>query len=112
LLFNFVLEYAIRKVQVNQDDLKLNGKRQLQVYADDVRILGGSLHTIKTNTEALVVAKKEGGLEVNADKTKYVVMSQHQNAGRSPSIQTDNSAFESVEQFKYLGKPPRNQNSL
>jgi len=75
LLFNFALECTIKRVQVNQDGLKLNGTHQLLVYADDVNILGGSVHTIKKNAEALVVASKETGLEVNADKTKYMVMS-------------------------------------
>jgi len=75
LLFNFALEYAIRRVHVNQDCLKLNGIHQLLVYADDVNILGGSAHTIKENAEAVVVARKEIGLEVNADQTKYMVMS-------------------------------------
>ena len=46
MLFNFALEYDIRKVQVNQDGLKLNGTHQLVVYADDVNILGGSIHTV------------------------------------------------------------------
>ena len=55
--------------------MKLNGTHQLVVYADDVNILGGSLHTIKKNAEALVVASKEIGLEVNADKTENMVMS-------------------------------------
>jgi len=74
LLFNFALQYAIRRVQVSQDGLKLNGTLQLLVYADDVNILGGSVHTVKANTEALIVASKETGLEINVDKTKYMVM--------------------------------------
>ena len=61
--------------------MKLNGTHQLLAYADDINILGGSAHTVKENAEALVVAAKEIGLEVNADKTKYMVMSRDQNAG-------------------------------
>jgi hypothetical protein len=64
------LEHAIKKVQANQKGLKLNSTRQLLVYADDVNILGGSVHTISKNTEALVIASKEIGLEVNTEKTK------------------------------------------
>ena len=52
LLFNFALEYAIRRIQVNQDGLKLNGTHRLLVYADDVNILGGSLHNVRENAEA------------------------------------------------------------
>jgi hypothetical protein len=83
--------------------LKLNGTRQLLVYADDVNISGESVHIIKENAEALVVASKEIGLEVNADKTKYIVMSRDQNVKRNHRIRTDNRSFESVEEFKYLG---------
>ena len=75
LLFNFASEYTIRKVQVNQDGLKLDGTHQFLVYADGVNILARSIHTIKKNTEALLVASKETELEVNADKTKCMVMS-------------------------------------
>ena len=59
LLFNFALEYTIRRVQINQDGVKLNGTHQLLVCADDVNILGGSVHTVKENTEALIVVCKE-----------------------------------------------------
>ena len=76
---------------------------QLLVYVDDVNILGGSVYTTKKNTESLVVASKETGLEVNADKTKYIVIPRDQNAGRSHSVKTVNSSIERVEEFKYLG---------
>jgi hypothetical protein len=68
LLFNFALEYTIKRVQAIQDGLKLNGTLQLLDYADDVNILGGSLHTVGKNTEALLVSVKETGVEVNADE--------------------------------------------
>ena len=68
-------------------------------HANDANILGRSVHTIKKNTEALVIASKEIGLEVNGDKTKYMVMSGDQNAGRSHNIKIDNSSFERVGTF-------------
>ena len=55
---------------------------------------------------------KEIGLEVDADKTKHVIMSRDQNAGRSYSMKTDNSSIERVEEFKYLGTTLTNQNSI
>jgi hypothetical protein len=92
--------------------LKLNGAKQLWIYADCINILYGSVHIIKKHTEALVFASKETGLEVNADKPKYMVMSQDQNAGRRHSIKIDNSSFRRVEQFKYLGTSLTKQNSI
>ena len=80
LLFNFALECAIRRVQVNQDALKLNGTHQLVVYADD-NVLGRNVHTTEKNPEALVVASKKISLEVNVNKTRYMTMSQDQNSG-------------------------------
>jgi len=112
LLFNFALEYAIRRVQVNQDGLKLNGTHYLLVYVDDVNILGGGVHTVKENAEALIVASKKIGLEVNVDKTKYMVMFRDQNAGQSHNMKTDNSSFGRVEEFKYLGTNLPYQNSI
>jgi len=111
LLFIFALEYAIMRVQANQDGQKLNGTHQLLVYADYVNILCGSIHTIKKNTEALVAASKETGQEVNAERTKYVDMSQDRNAGQSHKTKIDNSSFEKVE-IKYLGTNLTNQNSI
>jgi hypothetical protein len=89
LLFNF----AIGKVQANQEGLKLNGKYQLLVYANYINILGESVHIINKNTEALLIASKEIGLEVNSEKTKYMVMTGQQNAGQSHNISIDNKCL-------------------
>jgi hypothetical protein len=56
LLFNFVLEYVIRKVQENQVGLKLNGTHQLLVYADDANLLGDNIDTIKKNKGTFIDA--------------------------------------------------------
>jgi hypothetical protein len=71
LLLNSGLAYAVRRFQANQKDLKLNGTHQLLVYAADDNIFGGSIHTIRKNTDASLIASKEIGLKVNAEKTKY-----------------------------------------
>jgi hypothetical protein len=71
-------------------------------------MLGGSLHTINKNTEALVVFSKETGLEVNADKTKYVAVSREQNAGKCHNIKRIGRR----EEFKYLGTNLKYQNSI
>jgi hypothetical protein len=68
--------------------------------------------TFTKNTEVLLIASKEIGLEVNAEKTKYMVMSRDQNAGQNGYIQIGNKSFETVEQFKYLGTTLTNQNSI
>ena len=103
--FTFALEYAIRRDQVYQDDFKLNGTHQLLVYAVDVNILGGSVRTI-------VVSSKKTGLEVNAGKSKYIVMYRDQNEGRGHNIKIDNSFTETVEEFKYLRTTLTKQNSI
>jgi len=63
MLFNFALKYAIRRVQVNRNGLKLNGTHQLLAYADDVNTLGGSIHTLEENAESLLAATRVIGLE-------------------------------------------------
>jgi hypothetical protein len=112
LLFNFALEYNIRRFQTSQEGLKLNGTYQLFVYADDVNILGGSIHTTKKNTEVLVVTSNETGLEVNAEKMRYMVMSQDQNAEQNHNTKIDNKSFERADKFKYLETTLTNRNSI
>jgi len=89
ITFQLCFEYAIRRVQINQDGLKLNGTQQFLVYADGDNILDGSVHTVQRNKEALVVSSIETGLVVNADKTKHMVMSRYQNLGQSHNTKTE-----------------------
>jgi hypothetical protein len=86
LLFNFALEYAVRKVQENQASLELNGTHQLLVYADNVNLLGDNVNTIKENTETLLEASRDIGLEINAEKTKYMIMFHYSNSGQNQNI--------------------------
>jgi hypothetical protein len=86
LLFNFALEYAIRKFQETQVGLKLNGTHQLLAYTDDVNLLGYNIDTIKKYTEIVIDASKEVGLEINVNKTKYMLLSRHQNEGQNRDI--------------------------
>jgi hypothetical protein len=87
-------------------DVEINLKsHQLLAYADDVALLGGK-------TEILLDAIKEVGLEINVEKTKYMLLSRHQNVAQIRDIKIANRSFENVSQFKYLGSTVTNQNLI
>jgi hypothetical protein len=111
LLFNFAVKYAIRKIQGNQVGLKLNGTLAHMVY-DYVNLLRESIDTINKDREILIDASKEVGLEINLEKTKYMLLSRNQNAGKNRDIQIGNGAFENVSQFRDLETTITNQNLI
>jgi hypothetical protein len=92
--------------------LKLNGTHQLLAYADDVNLLGDNIDTIKKNTETLIDVSKEVGLEINLEKTKYMLLSRHQNAGQNRDIKIGDRSFENVSQFRYLRTTVTNENLM
>jgi hypothetical protein len=74
------------KMYGNQLGPKLNGTRELLAYADDLTLLGDNMDTIKENTETIIDASKEVFLEINREKIKCMLLSNHQNAGQNCDI--------------------------
>jgi hypothetical protein len=70
----------------DQVGLKLIETQQLPVYADDENVLGCNIDTMKKSTETLINASKEVGLEINVEKTKYMLLPRHQNVGQNRNI--------------------------
>jgi site-specific DNA-adenine methylase len=97
LLFEFACHY---ECPGKPDGAAIEWDTSAAVYADDVNLLGHNINTIKKSTEALIDA--EVGLKVNAEETKYMLMSRHQNAGQNHDMKRANRFFEYVAQFKYL----------
>jgi hypothetical protein len=101
-------------IQENHVGLKMNGTQQFLGYDDDVNLLGENIHvsTIRKNTETVIDTSKEVGLEVNTERTEYMLFSPHQNAGQNHDINMANRCFENVAQFKHLGTTVINRNLI
>ena len=88
------------------------GKHQLLLYADDVNMLGENLQTVRENADIFIKASKDIGLEVNSEKTKYLITFRHQNVIQNQNIVIGNLSVENVEKFRYLGVTVTNTNDI
>jgi hypothetical protein len=77
-----------------------------------VNLLGGNIGTVNKNTETVIDASKEVGLEVNVEKIKCMLVSRDQNADQNWDIKIANRSFENVSQLKYLRRTVSNQNLI
>ncbi|KAJ4445737.1 hypothetical protein ANN_12422 [Periplaneta americana] len=102
--------FMFSEIKKAQNGLELNGLHQLHVHADDVNMLGENPQTVRENAEILFEASKAIGLEVNPEKTKYMIMSRDHNIVRNGTIKIGDLSFEEVEKFKYLGATVTNIN--
>jgi hypothetical protein len=90
----------------------LNGVHRLLICADDLSLFRDNINATKKSSDALIGANKDVGLEVNTEKTKYMLMSHRQNTGQIHNIKIANRSVEYTEKFKYLGKTLLNQNCI
>jgi hypothetical protein len=77
-----------------------------------VNLLGDNIDSVKKNAETLTDISKEVGVEINAERTKYMLLSRHQNVGQNRGIKIGNRSFGNVSQFKYFATTVTNQNLI
>jgi hypothetical protein len=87
-------------------------ENQLFFYADDINLLDDSINSIRENIETLLAAGRDADVEINTGRTKYMIMSRHQNSGQKQNIRTDNETFQNVTKLKYLGTKLTSQNDI
>ena len=100
LLFNFAVEYAIRKVQETNLGLDINGTHQVLAYVDDVNLIGDDIRTIDRNAGVLLNTCKDIGLAVNIGKTKYMEIGRHRGIIANVHIKIGSNSYDKVETFK------------
>ncbi|KAL4084379.1 hypothetical protein QTP88_028202 [Uroleucon formosanum] len=105
VLFNIVLEKVVREAALDKEGVKL-GKNNIGIlaYADDIVLMAESKDKLKEESKQLINAAKRVGLEINAEKTEYMVVQRHEQIGcRNEVLEVENYKFKRVQQFKYLG---------
>lgn len=110
LLFNIVLEWVIRKAQVNTRGTIVNKSTQILAYADDIDVVTRNIRDLERNFLEIQEAAGHMGLKINQSKTKYMKMTSNPN--EEPSIQIGQQVFENVKSFEYLGSTVTASNSV
>ncbi|KAI5635421.1 guanylate kinase domain-containing protein [Phthorimaea operculella] len=104
LLFNLVLEHAIRKVLALDGGVELNGKHKVIGYADDLALLGQCQSDVEAMVRTLELEGKSVGLSINRDKTEYFLMRRYKNPRQKrKDLHVDGTTYKGVDKFKYLG---------
>jgi hypothetical protein len=113
ILFNIVLEYVISRLTITPKDTAFNRLTQCIAYADDIVLSGRSVNYLKETSEELKQGAKKVGLEINQDKTKYMIMTKNKDKWqRVQDFTSGEVSCERVNTFKYLGSVLNEENDI